>query len=219
MITVFSDRYTDEHRQLADVLSQAYQPTNNRSSVISVNGKQYQYFPELSTDFYAHYENQTKIIVAVHGAAAVEEQIVALQQSISVGGENEVIDAFCKKYESLLSIVKPILLIGHSLGCFAIGQCAIRFGKDYESLMLAPYVPKPFGRYANKIRTTRLWKKILYRTDWFANNLIKENPPLSNVNVFKNKCLFCFNFLNSHGLFNFTKSIQEINGDIFKFYP
>ncbi len=218
MLSLFSDRYTEEHRQFAEVLEQSYQTRDNRQPV-SVNGVSYQYFPELSTDFYGHWENDTRILIAVHGAFTVEENIVAIQQSVSVGGENQVVEAFCNKYESLLHVTKQVLMLGHSLGCFAIGQCALRFNKDFDTLMLAPYVPRPFGRYVTKIRTTRIWKKILYNTDWLANNTIKENPQLTNVNVFRNNCLFCFNFLNSHSMQNYRKSPNEVNRDLFSYFP
>ena len=216
---LFVDRYTEELKQYAEVLSQSYKTRNERESSVVVDGVNYPYFPDKSTDFYAHYENNNKIIIAIHGAFTVEENIVAIQQSVSVGGENEVIDAFCDKFESLLNETKKVLLLGHSLGCFAIGQCSIRFNTDFDSFLFAPYVPKAFGKYLDKIKSTRRWKKLLYNTDWLANNLVKNESNLANVNLFKNNCFFCFNFLNSHSLENYLKSVDEVNKDILRYFP
>lgn len=219
MITLFSDRYTTEHTELAAIIKMSYNTRDNRSFTMVVNGLPYQYSPELSTDLYAHYENETKIIVSVHGAKRVEEGIIAISEFLSTGIENQVVEAVCGKYSSLLFVNKTVLLLGHSLGCFAIVKCAMRFGKDFDSFFLAPYTPQPTGRYIERIRTTRRWKKMLYNTDWLSNNLIKENPQLSNVTIFKNTCLFCLNFVDSHRMHNFMKSPNEINQDLFRYFP
>ncbi len=220
-------QYNNELGFYARLLSITYNKKQSRPESINGLGINFIYDIEKSSDFYSHYESDNLIIVAAHGALTSEEIIQAVGKFLSPSQEQSVISAFCSKYRELKRERKEITLVGHSLGSFAIAECSIRYG-TFKSFLFAPYNPTLFSAATNKMRSSVDMKKILYKEDYLANNLIKS--PSRNTLIFSANKGFLDRFsfsnikqgslatlVNSHGISNFTKSPEILNKDLVEF--
>ncbi len=200
---------------LADVSSISYQPHNSRPPIIEHSGSKLEYQLDKSTNFYAHYENEDMILVAIHGVNDGTTLITAIINGfLTPNQEIGEVRNFCRKYEELIKETKRVFLIGHSLGAFAIVQCSRNHSKKLKSFLFSPYVPSSSGAYNRTIGEEPNFKKILYNNDWIANKLLISKGNLRDTLVFQPKSR---GFMNTHGIINYQKSPDTINQD-FKLY-
>lgn len=197
--------YNKYHIFLSKAIGEAYKSKDSRKKEISFDNFKLDYMKDKSNDLFAHYENEEMVLVAIHGASALEQQLAAISKFLSPFSQNKVINSFCKKYDELVKEDKKVFLTGHSLGAFAIAECS-RGKKKFPTVMFAPYVPHPIGKIKDTIKSEKLFQKVFFTNDKFANNLILSLGKLNNAIVFKpNTVLQTF---NSHALFTFTKPIH-----------
>ena len=102
----------------------------------------------------------------------MEEQLQAVKKFLSSSAESSVVSNFCSKYRELMNEEKEVILVGHSLGSFAIIECSMRFGKVFKSFLFSPYTPSATSKITNHSRNESSFKKILFAEDWLANNLL-----------------------------------------------
>lgn len=197
--------YTSTHIELAKGISEAYKSPSNRKKIFKLGNIKLRYKEEKSNNIFAHYENKSSILLFCHGAYKLEEQVLALKKFLKPSANDEIVKSFCKKYDELILEKKSVMLIGHSLGGWLIGECSRRTGKALPSLTFGSYTPQPNSHIVNYIRTSNQIQKVFFENDLFAKNLIKKG--LKNALVIKPKK--AVEIFNSHGLFNFTKPINN----------
>jgi hypothetical protein len=233
--------FTKGHSFLANIVQISYNNVpQNRPQSVPFLDIVLEYNLSESNDLYCQYENKEHniIVIGFHGAKTLEESILAVSKLISPSFEDRVINSFCDKYKQLVQKKQEgvnVILAAHSLGCFAIAECSIRFG-EIPAVLFAPYNPLSTGRNADRQRSGLL-VKILYASDWLANNLlVKEPSKAKNVILlqtgtdFKSVLqtinervgnLFRFNVARvanqKHGIENFTKGAEAMNKNIVEF--
>lgn len=226
----------NSHTFLANVVQIAYNIPNSRPQQIQFLDITLTYVPEKSKDIYAHYVNEefNVTVVGFHGAKTLEEALISALKVFSPTFEDRLVNSFCEKYKELIELNKTdmnVFLCGHSMGCFAIAECSLRFG-DIPAVFFAPYNPRASGRNVEKQRSA-IFVKILYASDWLANPLISQPERVHNVIVLdvntnftsiaeliaeQVKNIGTFNVVRGmnpkHPISNFTKSAETLNRDL-----
>ena len=233
--------FTKGHSFLANIVQISYNNVpQNRPQTVPFLDVVLDYNLSESNDLYCHYENKehNMVVIGFHGAKTLEESLLALSKNISPSSEDRVINSFCEKYKQLIKLQQEgvnVFLAGHSLGSFAIAECSIKFG-EIPAVLFAPYNPKTVGRNANRQRSGLL-VKILYASDWLANNILVKQPEkaknvillqvgtdiktvLQTINERVGN-LLRFNVAQvanqKHGISNFTKGAEAMNKDVVPF--
>ena len=175
--------FNDMDLLVAQIISQSYK--KDRQSEVS--GLRYR--GDLSTSLVAHYEDDGRIILGIHGADDFALNFLALQRTLMPNITQDILDKVCEKFDSLLNDQRDVIVGGHSIGGHAINTCISRHDYPFKFITYASFTPRRNREWSrNRVR------KHLFETDWLANNLIKED----------NNCLIYKTLHpNSHGLFNF----------------
>lgn len=194
---------SDKYILLSQGLNESYKSKNKRKNKLNISSFEFEYNINKSSDLWAHYENESSIIVFIHGATAFEQQLTAISKFLKPSAESKVILEFCRKYDSLIQEKKEIMLVGHSLGAWAIAECS-RGKKKIPSILFGPYMPQVDSNIVRNMKTTQVFHKIFFTNDFFANNLLKGSG-LVNAVVFSPSNII--QFFNSHMLATFTKPI------------
>ena len=190
--------------QLAKITQLSYKGRNSRPKTVRFINSDFQYFKELSTDLFSHYENDNTVIVSIHGADDVKLNVLAIKQFFKTTTNSQV----CSKLRTLKNSNKKVYVTCHSLGCYLTATCYKQLGYDYPTVMFGPFIPK-IDSTTKYLASNPNIKKILYQQDLFAKELlnIKERR---NVVVYSNNDLVFRTTTNGgHSIANFTKNISR----------
>ena len=95
-----------------------------------------------------------------------------------------------------------------------IASCSLKFNKSLTSVLFAPYVPSTRRPVSVHLGTNPKFKKVFFKQDFFANNLIKMGGRVKNALLFSNKNIIGnIKHRRNHAIKLFT---QNINGDFVK---
>lgn len=182
--------FTSTDLLVAKVIREGYKRKENRIKTI----KGMMYKNNKSTSLYAHYEDNKRIIVGIHGADDVKLNILAIKKFIKIKDDDKIVKRVCRKLDSLLDSNKEIIIGGHSIGGYMINSCLENKDYPFKFISYGSYTPRIKRKWSmNKVR------KHLYKTDWLSNKLLERE---NNVLVYDS------NGINTHGLFNFLDMRQ-----------
>lgn len=197
-------------RDLANFVRGSYQSADKRPVARTLLGENLLYMRNKSNQLWSHYENEEVIIVSIHGANTLELNFSSIFAFLLPSQEQKITKDFCNKYNELINETKKVFLIGHSLGNFMIASCSLRVNKSLPTVMFAPYVPNHLSAVNRHIGTNPKFKKIFYKQDFFAKNILRMGSQVKNVLLFSNKNVI-FNVKTRAG-----HSISLFTGDINK---
>ena len=126
--------YSNNLREMAKLSEISYQ--TKRPKTFKMLGETLTYNPKESTNIYAHYENESVVIVAAHGVNSVGLLNLAVGQFFSPKTELGETKNFCKKYEDLTKEKRRVFLVGHSLGTYMILLCSANHTKKFNTFLL-----------------------------------------------------------------------------------
>lgn len=182
--------FTEEDHLLALIIRQSYRKKKDRKPKF----KGYTYIDKESKGIYAHYENDTTILLGIHGADDVKFNLFGLKSFLKIGNTDDIKNRVCKKLDKLQMSGKKVIVGGHSIGGFIINHCLGKKDYPFKFISYGSYTPRVNKNWSlNKVR------KHIYDTDWLASKLISRPH---NVNVYHSSKL------NTHALFNFLDKKQ-----------
>ena len=202
-------------KELASLVLGSYTSKKSRPKFRKLLGVPLMYEIEKSNELYSHYENKDVIIVSIHGANTIELNLTSIIGFLAPNIISIETERFCGKYVELLNVKdKKVFLVGHSLGNFMIASCSLKHGKSLTSIMFAPYVPSEKSKVGHHLGTNPKFKKLFYKQDFFANNLIKISNQLKNTLLFSNGNIIAnIKHRKNHAIKLFN---QDINKDFVK---
>ena len=137
-----SSTYTKEDKKLAELIEHAYKDVGSRPRSFKILGKEHKYMQELSSDLYAHYEDDTTILLGIHGASNFELTLDAVKSFLEPDKELDSIKRFCDKHLELRKSKKEVFMVGHSLGALMIADCEVSNPNNkIFGLVFGPYFP------------------------------------------------------------------------------
>lgn len=188
-------------KEIFDVIGFSYD--KNRPKTITVNGIDLEYKPNISSELYAHFENENTIILSIHGASDLKLNKLAITQFLNANQEDQDVVNFCKKIDSITNTEKTIFLVAHSLGGWLIYSCNdIHTNPNVKGIIVGGYMPNANSRQAQNA-TNPNFKKLFFLNDWLSSKHL-DIPNIKNILVFKPKTIF--SKLNGHSVANYTGS-------------
>ena len=155
---------------MAQMISQAYAKPDARQLIFTYKNETFHYRQDKSNGLYAHYEGDVNIFVAIHGADDLALNLTALRFALDINAQDDIINAFCDKYDELAKSNKNVILGGHSIGGFAINKCMERNAVKLQAITYGAFHPKQESDWgARKVR------KHLYTNDWLSNNILNHS--------------------------------------------
>lgn len=195
--------YSDTLLQFASMLWDAYMPIKERRKRFNINGEEVFLRPLQSTQEWSWFENNSVVILAIHGADNNEKTMFALKGFLKPNQETELYTPFLNKYRKALKTQKQVYLIGHSLGGSAVGY-ALKSGGNGLGCVFAPYVNRIDDSVSRYLASSPNIKKLFFDTDWLSTTLMKLNPV--NLIVYKNFDPHPMNIMSGHYIRRFLKN-------------
>lgn len=204
-------------RQIFQHIKESYSTPESRPNTIKIGETDFQYFQDLSTGLYGHYENDNAILLFIHGADDRRLNIIAIRQFLKPNTLDDDVQDFCKKYSSIRRTGKRVFLFGHSLAYYLSASCREFFSDSQTTgLFIAGYAPNSVSPIMVGMANEPKVKKLVFNNDWLATNVL-ETPSQRNVMVFKP-----YNAktrLYGHGIGSYLSSPDTLNKNLIKTIP
>lgn len=172
------DSITSVTKEIFNVIQFSYDA--QRPSTITVDGVSLDYKPDISTNLYAHFENDDTIILSIHGAADLKTGFLAISQFFNPNEEDQDVINFCKKFDEIKDTEKQIFLVAHSLGGWLIYSCPnIFLNRNVRGVIVAGYMPREKTSQGQRAASNQ-FKKVLFNNDFLSNKTLKI-PGLRNL--------------------------------------
>ena len=173
---------------MAYICAQTYEKPTDRKNTVYVSlpntvAITLNYNAMLSTEFYAHYENDKTIVVAFQGAnllypslfrAAAIEYVRSKLPSFNYFKDTSFLAEASRKLTELTTIDKKIFLTGHSFGAKILAQALYTIHDSerfFETVTFAGFVPDPKDIVMIWYAQSASIRKLAFIQDQFASNV------------------------------------------------